>query len=119
MGDNGGRAGLHCAAGAPTVAQRRPGGHQLTGATVRLMRQEWNQGGERFNFTGDDDLWVFVNGKLAIDLGGVHGPMAGNVDMDAQANNLGLEIGQVYDIDFFFAERHTTQSNFTITTTIA
>jgi fibro-slime domain-containing protein len=72
-----------------------------------------------FSFEGDDDLWVFVNGKLGINLGGVHGPMAGEINMDSLAGALGIEIGQVYPLDFFFAERHTTQSNFTITTTIS
>jgi fibro-slime domain-containing protein len=87
--------------------------------TLEMHAEFLYEGGEVFGFEGDDDLWVFVNGKLAIDLGGVHGPLSGNVDMDAQANNLGLQIGQVYPIDFFFAERHTTESNFKITTTIA
>jgi fibro-slime domain-containing protein len=87
--------------------------------TLELHSKFQYLGGEVFGFEGDDDLWVFVNGKLAIDLGGVHGPLAGNVDMDAQANNLGLQQGHVYDLDFFFAERHTTQSNFEITTTIS
>ncbi|PRQ02128.1 PA14 domain protein [Enhygromyxa salina] len=87
--------------------------------TLELHTKFLYQGGEVFGFEGDDDLWVFVNGQLGIDLGGVHGPLSGNIDMDAQADDLGLQIGQVYDLDFFFAERHTTQSNFKITTTIA
>lgn len=76
-------------------------------------------GGEVFKFTGDDDLWVFVNKKLAIDLGGVHGAMDGQVDLDAKAGELGIQKGQTYPLDFFFAERHTSESNFRIDTTIA
>lgn len=75
------------------------------------------EGGEVFTFEGDDDVFVFVNGKLGMDLGGVHGPLQGSIDLDAQAENLGLEIGGIYDLAFFHAQRHTTASNFRITTT--
>jgi fibro-slime domain-containing protein len=75
-------------------------------------------GGERFTFRGDDDLFVFVNGTLAIDLGGVHTPDDATIDFDAVAGELGLVTGRSYPIDVFHAERHTEQSNFRIETTI-
>jgi fibro-slime domain-containing protein len=75
-------------------------------------------GGETFKFTGDDDLFVFINNKLAIDLGGVHGSMTGEISLDADAGKLGLTKGKVYPLDFFFAERHTVDSHFRIDTTL-
>jgi fibro-slime domain-containing protein len=76
------------------------------------------RGGERFTFTGDDDVFVFVNKKLAIDLGGVHPPQSATIDFDAQRAALGLTVGGVYSFDAFHAERHTVQSNFRIETSI-
>lgn len=76
------------------------------------------KGGELFRFTGDDDLWVFVNGHLGIDLGGPHSPMDAMLDIDAKASPFGLVVGNTYPMDIFHAERHTTGSNFRIETTI-
>lgn len=76
------------------------------------------KGGEVFSFSGDDDVWVFVNGRLAVDLGGLHGPQAATIEFDTSAAQLGIEPGKTYPLDVFHAERHTNQSNFRIETTI-
>ncbi|BAM02470.1 fibro-slime domain-containing protein [Phycisphaera mikurensis] len=71
-----------------------------------------------FAFSGDDDVWVFINDRLAVDLGGVHGQQSAKVNLDRNAEKLGLEPGETYPLRLFFAERHTTQSNFRIETTL-
>jgi fibro-slime domain-containing protein len=74
--------------------------------------------GDQFTFSGDDDLWLFINDRLAIDLGGVHNRETKTVNLDAQAAELGITAGGSYAMDIFHAERHTSSSNFRIETTI-
>ncbi|HYQ14884.1 MAG TPA: fibro-slime domain-containing protein [Polyangiaceae bacterium] len=74
--------------------------------------------GQKFTFRGDDDLWIFVNGKLALDVGGQHEALTGVIDFDKQAATLGITAGQSYPMDIFHAERQTTASNFHIETNI-
>jgi fibro-slime domain-containing protein len=71
-----------------------------------------------FSFTGDDDVFVFINDQLAIDLGGVHGAETANIDLNSVAATLGLTDGNNYTLDVFQAERHTVGSNFTMTTSL-
>ena len=73
--------------------------------------------GGTFSFKGDDDLWIFINGKLAIDLGGVHSVEEKVVYLDDIADELGIEPNKSYSFDLFFAERHLVQSNFKFQTT--
>lgn len=72
------------------------------------------KGGEQFTFAGDDDVFTFINGKKVVDLGGIHAEQTAVVDLD----DLGLEVGKTYQLDFFFAERHVTDSHFRIDTSI-
>ncbi len=91
------------------------------------------------SFLGDDDLWVFLNGRLAVDLGGKHVPSFGELTIDAAAGTItstaqdgreggappqnaqattadfGLQPGNVYTISIFHAERQVEGSSFQLT----
>jgi fibro-slime domain-containing protein len=82
--------------------------------TLELHSQFTYQPTQVFSFTGDDDVFVFINDHLVIDLGGVHGAESASVNLDT----LGLTAGNTYNFDLFFAERHTVESNFRVDTSI-
>ncbi len=87
--------------------------------TTELHTRFRYRGGETFAFSGDDDVWVYINEKLAVDLGGIHATRSQHVDLDAQASSLGLTVGEVYPLDLFQAERHTNASDIRIDTDLA
>jgi fibro-slime domain-containing protein len=95
-------------------------------------------GGERFEFSGDDDVWVFMNNRLVMDLGGLHEVATGAFTLDdegiatveregppgsaltlAQPIQIDtqMELGGVYEAVLFHAERHECGSNFKLTLT--
>lgn len=70
--------------------------------------------GQTFTFVGDDDVWVFVDGQLALDLGGMHQAVGGTLELDS----LGFEPGSAHTMSVFHAERCYGASNFRIETSI-
>ena len=96
---------------------------------------------EVFEFAGDDDMWIFVDGVLAVDLGGTHLSAPGSVNIQTLAqNNHGCHAGEPlsgytncegasdatgwadntwHHLHFFYADRQTDGSNILIRTSLA
>jgi fibro-slime domain-containing protein len=119
-------------------------GHNFGFTSVTRYWFEYT-GAATLTFVGDDDVFVFINKKLAVDLGGTHSSATGSITLDAADGtgyacdfvapgpkpaagacdsatkkgghvvNLGLVKGSVYEIAVFQAERHTIESHYRLT----
>ena len=71
-----------------------------------------------FNFTGDDDVYLYINGIRVLDMGGAHSISKAGISLNNVAELCKLKDGEVYDFDFYYMERHGTAANFSIETNI-
>ncbi len=71
-------------------------------------------GDPMLEFVGDEDIWVFVNNQLVIDLGGIGGNSNQFIDLE----RLNLTPGNTYTLKFFHAERKQPKSQFRFRTNI-
>lgn len=83
-----------------------------------------------FDFHGDDDVWVFVDGQLMLDIGGLHGVMYGQIDFSSGTVTVGRDGGETSETKFnmsegthtmtvYYMERGSSQSNCAIYFNIA
>lgn len=88
-----------------------------------------------FDFHGDDDVWVFIDGELVLDIGGLHGIMHGRIDFSTGTVTAGRDGSETtvsfqdllghnitegtHTMQVYYMERGSSQSNCAIYFNIA
>lgn len=96
-----------------TDGKHRNGSFTLRGESQFVYNEDANL---YFTFTGDDDVYMYINDVLALDLGGAHGRNTKTVNLKEVADKCGLVDGQVATFTFFYMERCSDASTFGIKT---
>jgi fibro-slime domain-containing protein len=73
--------------------------------TAHLETEFYFEPGQAIEVAADDDLWIFINGQLVLDLGGAHPTIRGSLYLDFIAKDLELQPGDIAKLDIFYAER--------------
>lgn len=90
------------------------------GFTMKIQAEFKYIKGQYFEFLGDDDVWVFIDNRLVVDIGGQHQRVDGAVNLDTIGRSTGdtLVPGNKYSFFIFYAERKREASNFKMRTSI-
>ena len=102
--------------------------YPITGQTIDGNKGEFSSefetyfkynGGETLTFNGDDDVWVFFNGRLGVEVAGIHGAWEKSITFDEEtaARDFNMFPGGIYSLKMFHAERCTGESSFRLTLT--
>lgn len=101
---------------APVVATS-PGAHNYN-FTVHLYGEFTYEASSYLYIHADDDTWVYLDGKLVVDLGGTHAPAEAAIDIGKYSNSEGWVLGSQHTLHIFHAERQTAESIFAIYTNL-
>lgn len=90
----------------PDIINEEPVDHHLGMTVETTFRQpidgKVGSNNMTFEFSGDDDVWVFIDDVLVLDLGGIHSEIYGTIDFATGDVNIGNAFstnGEIFDAD--------------------